>query len=207
MVRSGRLYRSDSLAKISAEDLETIDALGIRTVIDLQRPDEVARHGRVPDAPDRTYRNIAPEHDLWNDSSYDEVAGPPRYLADRYLDMARDGHAGLVEALAVLADPAHAPAVVHCYAGKDRTGVLVALTLGLLGASDAAIADDYSRSEAWSLTHAPVELPRHWVLAPREAMIIFLKDFKQRYGSIRRYAEQSGLTQADIDSLRGNLLA
>jgi hypothetical protein len=206
-VRSGRLYRSDSLANLTVSDVEILDRLGVRTVIDLQRAEEVARLGRVPDSPGRVYRNIVPEHALWDlADSYDEAAGPPRYLADRYLDMVRDGHAGMVEALAVLADPRQTPAVVHCLAGKDRTGVLIALTLGLLGASDTAIAEDYSRSEAWSVAHAPAELPRHWVGAPREAMIIFLKDFKQRYGSLERYVLDAGLARADIESLRDNLL-
>src|SRR5262249_10087630 len=146
---------------------------GIRTVIDLQRPDEVARHGHVPAGPRRRYLNIAPEHALWEPEPYDRLAGPARYLADRYLDMARDGRAGFVSVLSVLAEADNAPAVVHCFAGKDRTGVLIALTLGLLGVDDDAIADDYGLSNEWSASHAPPEMPEHWVVAPREAMVLF----------------------------------
>ena len=207
VVRPGRLYRSDSLAKLTHADTEKFASLGIRTVIDLQRPDEVAALGRIPDAPGRRYINIAPKHDLWDPEPYDRVAGPPRYLADRYLEMARDGQAGFVRALTLLADAESAPAVVHCFAGKDRTGVLIALTLGLLGVADDAIADDYAISESWSATHAPAEMPRHWVVAPRDAMLLFLSDFRRAHLSIDAYVAAAGCGPDRVANLRAHLLS
>ena len=47
----------------------------------------------------------------------------------------------------MIADPDAAPVVVHCMAGKDRTGVVCALTLALLGVSDEDIAADYALTE------------------------------------------------------------
>jgi hypothetical protein len=55
---------------------------------------------------------------------------------------------GIGEALRLIADPAAAPLVFHCIAGKDRTGMISALTLSLLGVDDETIADDYTLSEA-----------------------------------------------------------
>ena len=207
VVRSGRFFRSDSLANLgtSAGDVAAFGALGIRTVIDLQRPSEVAQHGHI-DLPGVRYLNIAPAHQPWNPEPYDAEAGPARFLADRYLDMVATGGNGFAAAIRVLADNRAAPTVVHCFAGKDRTGVLVALTLSLLGADDETIADDYAITDGWASTHAPDDLPTHFVVAPRDAMILFLSDLRIRHGSAADYLARSGFTAADADRLRGHLL-
>lgn len=204
-MRSGRLYRSDSLAKLDGADLQTFGTLGIRTVIDLQRPAEVEVHGHI-DLPGLRYLNIAPDHEMWVPGPYDEIAGPARYLADRYLDMARDGYTGFVAVLDVIADADNSPTVVHCFAGKDRTGVLMALTLSLLGVNDDDIATDYAISDEWSSTNAPAELPMHWVVAPREAMVLFLQDLNTKYGSAEQYVLDAGLPPSRITALRSHLL-
>lgn len=206
-VRTARLYRSDTLAKISDEDLRVFADLGVRTVVDLQRPSEIAQRGRIADAPGRRYVNIPPEHAPWGTHAYDETDGPVRFLADRYRDLARDGHAGFGTALGILADESAGPVVVHCYAGKDRTGVLIALTLGLLGVADDEIADDYARSDAWTRTSAPADLPKHWTVAPREAMVEFLAVLRDDYGSVERYATGASVTPEQIAALRSHLLA
>ncbi len=206
-VRSGRFYRSDSLANLgaSAVDSATFVALGIRTVVDLRRAAEVAESGRV-DLPGLRYVNIAPRHALWEPEPYDRAAGPARYLADRYLDMARDGRAGFAAVLAVVAEAGNAPVVVHCLAGKDRTGVLVALALSLLDVADDLIADEYAISDAFA-AQAPPHLPAHWVGAPREAMLMFLADFRARHGSAVQYLLDGGLSERDVHRLRAHLLA
>lgn len=206
-VRTARLYRSDTLAKLSEDEMHLFADLGIRTIIDLQRPSEIDRLGRIPDAPGRRYINIAPDYALWDVHAYDEAAGPDRFLADRYLDMARDGRAGFKAALGVLADESAAPAVVHCFAGKDRTGVLVALTLELLGVTDECICDDYARSEEWARRFAPTHIPAHWTGAPRDAMMTFLVEMRRDYGSVERYFAGAGITSAQFSSLRAHLLA
>jgi len=66
----------------------------------------------------------------------------------RYLGMLAEGAATVATALRLLADPANLPAVFHCSVGKDRTGVLAAVILGVLGARDADIVDDYALSAA-----------------------------------------------------------
>jgi protein tyrosine/serine phosphatase len=205
-VATGRLFRSDSLAAISPGDVELLRDLGVRMILDLRRPDEVERFGRIADAEWWRYHNIQPIHPLWDDASYDVAAGTARYLTDRYLELAEHGVHGLGAALRLLAEPTGTPAVVHCFAGKDRTGVVIALTLALLGVADEDIADDYARSDEWSRSHAPDDLPAHWIAAPREAMTIFLADLRERYGSVDRYAATAGVTDAHIAALRSTLL-
>jgi protein-tyrosine phosphatase len=215
-VLCGRVYRSDSLHRLSAQDGRQLAELGVRTVIDLRRPNEIERDGRVPAELGLAYHNIYPVHREWNPALYDETAGPHRYLADRYLDMAEEGRDGLGAALRMIADPRRAPLVMHCFAGKDRTGVLAALTLSLLGVADRDIAGEYALSEAGQVglaTRVRAEpwlahdIPMHFKVCPPDAMRLFLTELAGRYGSVRAYTVAAGVTDEHVASLRAHLLS
>ncbi len=217
-IRRGRLYRSDGLHRITPEDAETLAALGIRTVIDLRRPHEIAADGRAPEWAGMQWHNIHPVHREWDLGCYDETAGAARYLADRYLDMVAEGAAGLGTALRMIAEPAAAPIVVHCMAGKDRTGVLVALALTLLGVDDATVAADYALSEAIQdqITarlrrefpdRVFPALPAFLLAAPADAMLLFLADLRARYGSVEQAAATGGVDTELVAALRAHLLS
>jgi hypothetical protein len=213
-VHKGRLYRSDGLHRITDNDAANLGALGIRTVIDLRRPHEIEADGRIPPLAGMAWHNIHPAHREWDFGHYDDVSGTARYLADRYLDMVEQGGAGLATALRTIADAHNAPVVVHCMAGKDRTGVLVALVLSLLGVDDGTIAADYALSEAIQgqitarLQRDNPELPAlpAFVLAaPPEAMLLFLTDLRARYGSVAGCLAPDGVDGDDIEALRAHL--
>jgi protein tyrosine/serine phosphatase len=214
-VRWRRLFRSDSLHRLGESDRAAFAALGVRTVVDLRRPKEVTRDGRVPEYDGLAYHHIHPEHEEWRATA--DVAAPNlgRWLADRYLELARDGVAGLGRALRVVADPAAAPVVVHCVAGKDRTGVVCGLTLSLLGVPDREIAEDYALSTAaserfntWVRETYPSlpDLPAPFLASPAEAMSMFLADLRERYGSVEAYVARAGVTAAEIEAMRDHLL-
>ncbi|GAA4575699.1 tyrosine-protein phosphatase [Micromonospora coerulea] len=214
-VRRGLLYRSDSLHRIDEADREAFTALGIRTVIDLRRPTEVERDGRVPAYAGLTYRHIHPEHRDWAEVRYDPAQSLARYLADRYADLAQTGTAGLAEAVGLIADSSNAPVVVHCVAGKDRTGIVCALTLAVLGVADADIAADYAlsteasaRFSAWAaaITPAAEQLPPPFLASPTEAMTLFLAELREGYGSVEGYLRHAGVTDAQLAALRDHLL-
>ncbi|WP_431878503.1 tyrosine-protein phosphatase [Micromonospora marina] len=215
-VRRGRLYRSDSLHRIDDTDRAAFTALGIRTVIDLRRPSEVERDGRVPDYDGLTYRHIHPEHADWGANRFDSSSvSLARYLADRYADLARTGTAGLAEAVGLIADSANAPVVVHCVAGKDRTGIVCALTLTVLGVPDEDVVADYAlstaasqRFAAWVRATLPdaEEPPPPFLESPAEAMELFLAELRTGYGSIEGYLTHAGVTEAQLESLRTHLL-
>ncbi|MDG4823499.1 tyrosine-protein phosphatase [Asanoa sp. WMMD1127] len=209
-VRWRRVFRSDSVHRVSSAELP---ALGVRTVLDLRRPREVARDGRVVDYPGLSYRHIHPEHPEW------AVSGPSeevdRFIADRYRELAELGTAGIGAALKVIADPDAAPVLVHCVAGKDRTGVVCALTLSLLGVSDDDVAADYAlsteaseRFSAWIRSTIPTSepLPAPFMASPAAAMLLFLKELRDRHGSVEAYARHAGLTPEDLAALRSHLL-
>ncbi|WP_229399446.1 tyrosine-protein phosphatase [Micromonospora okii] len=214
-VRTGRLYRSDSLHRITEADEAAFTALGIRTVIDLRRPSEVARDGRVPELAGLAYRHIHPEHAAWAEAQYTPGMSLARFLADRYADLAGTGTAGLAEAVGLIADSAAAPVVVHCVAGKDRTGVVCALTLSALGVSDADIAADYAlstgasaRFTAWLAATLPdaEEVPPPFLASPAEAMTLFLAELREGHGSAEGYLRHAGVSDAQLAGLRDHLL-
>ncbi|MEV5765531.1 tyrosine-protein phosphatase [Micromonospora sp. NPDC052213] len=213
-VRRGRLYRSDSPHRIDDADREAFAALGVRTVIDLRRPYEVERDGRIPHFDGLTWRNIHPEHAEWGERPYQPGSDLARYLADRYADLAETGTAGLAEAVGLIADSANAPVVVHCVAGKDRTGIVCGLTLAVLGVDDDEIAADYAlsteageRYRAWfeaTGQQAGHTLPV--LTCPAEAMTLFLAELRAAHGSVEGYLRHAGVTDAQLTALRDHLL-
>lgn len=215
-VAYGRLFRSDSLHRITATEGRQLAELGVRTVLDLRRPVEIEHDGRITTELGLAYHNIHPLHRVWDPDLYDESAGAQRFLADRYLDMAEEGRAGLGEALRLIADRESSPLVMHCFAGKDRTGVLSALTLALLGVAEQEIALDYalSASAQPKLTRLMraesvgpfTELPAHFLACPPQAMLLFLAGLRERYGSVYAYAAQAGVTAGHVAALHAHLL-
>ena len=210
-VRWRQVFRSDSVHRVAPSSLP---ALGIRTVVDLRRPHEVERDGRVVDYPGLDYRHIHPEHAEWELAEQAETL--ERFIADRYRDLAETGSVGIGAALKVISSPAAAPVLVHCVAGKDRTGVVCALTLSLLGVSDDDVAADYAlstaaseRFSAWLRASLPSTAvpPAPFMASPAQAMHLFLAELRQRHGSIEGYAAHAGLTPDDLATMRSHLLA
>ncbi|MGW6267594.1 tyrosine-protein phosphatase [Streptomyces sp. NPDC055060] len=214
-VRWGRLYRSDSLGKLEGADWDRFLALRIRTVIDLRYPWEIEAKGRVPEAEGLTYVNLSVEHRPYDQAEIDPGLDPWRYLADRYAEVALDGAEELHQALEVIASGSD-PQVFHCASGKDRTGLLAALVLSLLGVDEDTIAADFALTELatdrliadWKAAHP--DRPLNWPgygRAPEEIMRLFLADLTATYGSTRDYAvKQLGVDDALIDRLRTHLL-
>ncbi|MFC3991576.1 tyrosine-protein phosphatase [Actinoplanes siamensis] len=214
-VRWRRLFRADSLHRLGDDDAAAFTALGIRTVIDLRRPFEVERFGRVHERYGADYRNLVLEHIDWEEVEHPEGTVHERWLADRYLNFAEDGRAGILDSLRLIADPAAAPVVVHCMAGKDRTGTICALTLALLGVSDHDIATDYALTTAamaplteYLLTTSPETIAgnEHMFDSPPAAMRLFLDDLRALHGSVEDYVREIGLTGAEIAAMRRHLL-
>jgi protein-tyrosine phosphatase len=210
-----RLYRADSLGWLAGDDLPAFRALRVRTVIDLRHPYEVERGGRVPESEGQLYQNLPIEGRRWEVAAFSEEAGIGRYLADRYLEVTEDGVANLRTALETIALADNAPVVIHCAAGKDRTGVLAALILSLTGVGEDDIVADYALTglatdrfiRDWRKRHPDAPLWPGFGLAPAEAMRYFLTDLTARHGSIEKYVTHVlGLPQEAIAELRRHLL-
>ena len=168
----GRVLRSDNLQTLSDSDVQRlVQEIGLREVIDLRTTAEILLEGRGPlrAVPDVTHRHFSliPERghhtdvfaveedevvdDLpadWGESLLPRQAAahdreePPAVRA--YLGYLGDRSDAVVDALRALSDAGPGASVVHCAAGKDRTGVVVALALAVAGVGHDDIVADYA---------------------------------------------------------------
>ncbi|SDT79000.1 protein-tyrosine phosphatase [Streptomyces sp. TLI_053] len=215
-VRWGRLYRSASLGTLtSPADLERFRALDIGTVIDLRYPWEIARKGRIPELTGVAYHNLSIEHRPYDQAEIDPDVDPWRYLADRFAEVTEDGVAEIRTVLELIAD-ADRPVVFHCASGKDRTGLIAALVLRLLGVGEDDVAADFALTEL-----ATARLVADWRAAnpgrtlrwpgfgraPEDVIRLVLADLTAAHGSVHGYATGTvGVDEALIGRLRARLL-
>ncbi|KJK58570.1 tyrosine-protein phosphatase [Saccharothrix sp. ST-888] len=198
-VRWGRLYRSDSLAKLTGgPDRERFLALGIHTVIDLRYPWEIEARGRVPEDLGTDYHNLSIEHRPYDQAALGPEIDTAHFLAERYAEVAEDGVKEIRQALEVIAADS-APLVFHCASGKDRTGIVAALVLDLLGVPAETVVADFALTGLaterlvadWRGAHGGRE-PRWpgYGQAPPELMRLFLGGLAARHGSVRGYVHE-----------------
>src|SRR5436309_6252589 len=141
-IRWRTFLRSDSLHRLPPVAQTILMGYGVRTVLDLRRSDELHMAPNVfVGSSDVAYHNVS----LLTDTPPVRQQAP-RPLVDTYRLILDQRQEQLRQALATLAAPGGLPAVVHCTAGKDRTGLIVALVLGLAGVPTTTIVEDYALS-------------------------------------------------------------
>ncbi|MFB4305188.1 tyrosine-protein phosphatase [Actinomadura sp. GTD37] len=237
-VRWGLVYRSDALAALTDADMTTLASLGLATAVDFRGRPEIDRSG-----PDRLPPGTAAVHlPLLDESSnalsvaiqealrtgdpgvVDDLLGDgkgERIVVDGYRAQATSeaARAGFRQVLLHLGDDARTPLLFNCTAGKDRTGVMSAVVLRLLGVPEKAVVDDFmlsntylARSHERTYTYLAsqgidVELIRP-LLEQRPAYLeAFFDGVRAEYGSFDRYLRDGlGLDQPTIVNLRKKLL-
>ena len=214
-----RIFRSGEFAKISRQDFQRLtQEISITTVIDLRSKFEVERQGiGLINEANIKYHNIA-----FITDDDDPKANERRYkdlknMGEFYIEQAQQKEYGkhIIEALEVIAEPENHPLVFHCAVGKDRTGMLAAILLNLLGVGEDDIIQDYTLSEPYmdellarlknnpQKNDPPLDIPEYFWKASPESMKLFLNTLRQEYGSIEGYLESMG----SADSLAGRLKA
>jgi protein-tyrosine phosphatase len=215
-LRWRRLFRSDALYGLTAEGVDrVVGELGIGAVVDLRSTGEVGADGRG------TLRDrISVYHHLplfEGPLTTDPELVNRLTLAERYFLIAERAKLPIARVVTALAE-CSTPAVYHCSAGKDRTGLISAIVLGLLGVPDEFIVADYAASQdnlaaiidrlAQSVSYRDVidNLPADTLHAKPATMFSLLDQLRDRYGSFRGYANDIGLSDAVIHRLEGGLL-
>jgi len=206
--RPQRLYRGDGPHALTPNDVERLGSLGLVTIIDLRTPDEVTRGCYSAVLPDVVEYHL-PMVDVLPDA--DEISGwmDPAVVALRYREMLEHGAQSIAEVLAMLSDPSAYPAMFHCSAGKDRTGIVAAVLLGLLnvpvdtivadytlsGSSMHRLVDHYRRSYP-DATEQLSRLAPAIVTAHPRAIGGFVESLRCDYGSFDGYAAALGVGSA-----------
>ncbi len=150
-VRSGRLYRSDALARLTDSDQELLDEIGLRTVVDLRREEEREENLDRIDNPsvDQVWLPVSAEAadvvTLRRSLERGEM-GPSE--AVEFLRLANRQFVEVFspvfsDFLHMLLEEPRYPLVFHCSAGKDRVGFAAAMTLFALGADEETVMHDY----------------------------------------------------------------
>jgi len=210
------LFRADGLHALSARGVAKLrDEIGLGDIVDLRSSAELAMDGRGP----LEHEPIRFHHLPLFDGGRGQRTPPfGSSLADLYfgmVDFAREPLARVVTTIARTGDPA----VFHCAAGKDRTGVVSALLLSLLGVREEIIVADYAATrEALDAIVERLmssegyqgmfeELPPDTLHADPETMEGFLARVRREFGSMVAYAAEIGIAGADVERLRARLVA
>ncbi|MDH4362734.1 MAG: tyrosine-protein phosphatase [Acidimicrobiia bacterium] len=225
-VRHGVAYRADGLHTMTLADLETVfGRLGVTRVIDLRSEDERSDPGigLLADAPAENH------HVPILDQTSSVWAGGTVRLADLYRSMLEASADRFARAVHLIAR-ADGPVVFHCAAGKDRTGLVAALVLGLLGVDDRDICEDYAatgevaaqlRQRIETMAADPryaerfaavrgrpdwPELVEEITSAHYSTMAALLDEIRSTDGTITSWALRNGVAASDIAHLHRRLV-
>jgi protein tyrosine/serine phosphatase len=210
------LFRADGLHSLSPIGVATLrDDLGLGDIVDLRSTHELELDGRGPLADEAIRFHHLP---LFDSATREERERPVGVnLADLYFGMIDFAREPLARVVATLART-DAPAVFHCAAGKDRTGVVSALLLSLLGVRDEIIVADYAATRdaldaiisrlmsSEGYREMLDELPPDTMHADPETMEGFLARVRSEFGSMAGYAREIGIADADVAHMRERLV-
>ncbi|MCU1366317.1 MAG: putative protein-tyrosine phosphatase [Ilumatobacteraceae bacterium] len=222
--RWGLVYRADGLGRLTENDVEVLRARGLGAVIDLRTDTELAERGTYPvDQHSVAFHHLSVIDRTWNPEESAAVANAHDFLMQAYRNMLASGSDKIARAIQVIADPEVAPVVFHCAAGKDRTGLVAAMLLAVLGVPEEYIAADYGKTAegmkamraAWAKlaetqgeeARARMESsPAYYFECPPEVMAEVLVELRETHGTLVDYARSIGITDDQIDALRQRLI-
>jgi protein-tyrosine phosphatase len=216
-----RLFRSGDLRHMTQGDFKKLkEKIRLATVIDLRSAREIERQGigllseaaiRYHSVPFIAGANLAEDERLFRQC---------RNMGEFYLHIVRHKDFGsqIVAALEVIAEPKNQPLIFHCAIGKDRTGILAAILLSVLGVADEDIISDYSLSAPYiealrkqinsdpKMEKVANPLPGYFWEATPDSMALFLTTLRKEYGSISGYLESVDMEPSLIERLEKALL-
>ncbi|MGQ9814130.1 MAG: tyrosine-protein phosphatase [Candidatus Roseilinea sp.] len=209
------LFRSDSLHRLTPSAQQELLALGLRTIIDLRYREELANAPNVFAGSSRVqYCPIA----LYELDDPAIAACRPQNLDEVYRMILAHAQPQIKRVIDTLTRPGALPALTHCTAGKDRTGMVIALLLGAVGVPDETIVEDYALSGAYlgpllaelRAQAAQDGLDMDWYnrLLDSDPAIMqrTLAHLREQYGGAEAYLRAAGVSGRQIELLRAALV-
>jgi protein-tyrosine phosphatase len=208
-----RIFRSGELSRMNPDEYRRItDEIKLAAVVDLRSSFELERQGTgLPDGCSIKYFNVP----FMSDGGQTTDAEARRYktyanMGEFYVELVQNTGfgQGIVKALEIIAEPKNHPLVFNCAIGKDRTGILAATLLSLLGVAEKDIIEDYALSDQYTHelqlaleSHSSVpddvkKMPDFFWRAAPESMTLLLSTLRQDYGSIASYLQAMGADNA-----------
>jgi len=229
IVKPTALFRSGDPSRITEKGKNQFIALGVRRVFDFRATSEISSYkSPTPVIPGVEFIRVP----VSDDNEYDPVSLALRMKQfegnelETFLELYQEILASAGKAFEpvfrhVIENPEE-PCLIHCTAGKDRTGLCTALLLMLLGVSDQDIVDDYALTTVGLQPVIPVMIERfksitvyrdNWdgflnmVSSRPETMAATLKMIREKYGGAEGYLKShTSLSDEDLQTLRRNLL-
>lgn len=214
-VRWRTLLRSGRTDRLTPQAVRAVVGMGVKSVIDLRADHEAATFpSALAAVPDVRYRRIP----LFFDTGLLQAGRGPHTLPELYQHMLEQAQPRIADVMRELAMPGALPALITCTAGKDRTGLIAALVLGLLHVPDAVIVEDYALSGEYLAPHldafremgrrAGADPVKHDAMlqAPPEAMLHALKWIRSRYSDVEGFLRVAGLSSSELNRIRAGLL-
>lgn len=216
--RAGSLIRADNLARLTAVGQQTVRETGVSTIIDVRSLYELGLEANPFEqmlATDLTYLNL-PLLDETDAESMTLINTAPT-LTEMYRIMLERFCGPIGKIMTAVADAPQGAVVLHCHSGKDRTGLIAALALKLVGVADTDIAADYALSDSYlsklysemlAKKTDPEERDRlaEQLTSKPEAILGALSHLEEQYGGVEMYLQACGLSQQTQRKLYERLL-
>jgi len=225
-LKRGLVYRSASVDRISRKDISKLHQLGIKTIIDLRAPGEYSKRKKtIPgidlvslplDFEQVTRERLKPL--IMQGNQEEAVQQVINELYGEILDSAKPV---LKEIARILLSDSNTPILIHCRAGKDRTGIICALLQMIAGCSRKDIADHFMMSNDYllpffrkrlmlrkfiSLGFFPAGAILDAITLKRVNIEMVIDRVENHYGGVRGYLSSSGFDMTDYETLRKKLL-
>lgn len=199
----GCIYRSGSLSYATKDELAKLKELGIKTIIDFRGLDEVIKHPDMTSFDSDFVYHHLPVH------GNGRIPTNPDDVVDSYMEMIEDPVSA--KAIFDVIAEAEGAMLIHCTAGKDRTGVYTALLLSLVGVDTLDIQAEYLLSFAYLRDRAKMlmekdpSFPLCVLLPDMRYMEAFLSRFFAQFGSVKAYLKSIGVIEDNIEKIMAHL--
>ena len=203
--------RSSHMSKVGSEDIAFLTSYGVNTVIDLRRRDEIEKYKNpLADIDSYEYHNIPFITEGIADITRSEDVYPNFTLGDFYTQLLEQKQA-IREIFHTIYHAKDGCIVFHCQGGKDRTGVLAMLLLGLAGVEKKDIISNYevtytNLESLHQVLHDYKNIPRKFLFSERDDILKAYEHIVNTFENFNDYLLSAGIEQEIIDGVKTRLI-